>query len=220
MVELIAFGTYHVDRSKKVENELSEFAEGVDVLFVEKPRIRQESNNKLDLLIRNPMMLIGGLFLGFFWGLLGFIITRKWRPVDAHAVDKVSDKYEINVESVDMNIVDYACDVTIVKTIFSWLVFVTSILLFILGIASYSIIYFLLGVIFAFAPVPVFATKTLSKRNERISKNILELFEEEDIEIGCLICGNKHINGITERLAKAGITISGEHKSKLLRRSL
>lgn len=222
MAELLAFGTFHVDRPKKVEDELGEIAEGVDVLFVEIPRTKQDDdNNKLDLLIRNPMMLIAGVFLSLFWSLFGIVLTGTWRSVDAHAVDIVSTKHDIDVEPVDMNIVNHACDVSLLRTIFSWLVFVSSISLLVYGAASASISLILLGIIFGFAPASIFARRTLSERDRRMCENVSEILASDDnIDVGCLICGNGHIDGITDQLVESEITVSKVHKSKFLRRSL
>ena len=65
MAKLLGFGTYHVDRPNKVQDELGEIAEEADVILVESPRIQEGDDNKLDLLIQNPMMLIAGAFLSF-----------------------------------------------------------------------------------------------------------------------------------------------------------
>ena len=221
MAELLGFGTYHVDRPKKVQDELSELAEGTDVIFVESPRVKEDDDDKLDLLIQNPMMLIAGTFLGFFWGLFGWILTRTWRPVDAHAVDVVSEQHDVTVEPVDMNIVDYACDVRLQKTVFSWLLFVSSVSLLVYGTLSSSISVVLLGVIFGFAPASVFAKRTLAERDRRMSENIREIaISHENIETGCLVSGNEHIDGISEELAETDVTVSKIHKSKFLRRTL
>ena len=221
MTELIGFGTYHADRPKKVQNELNELAEGTDVIFVESPRIKKDDDDKLNLLIQNPMMLIAGAFLGFFWGLFGWILTRTWRPVDAHAVDVVSEQHDVTVEPVDMNIVDYACDVRLQKTVFSWLLFVSSVSLLVYGALSASISAVLLGVIFGFAPASVFAERTLAERDRRMSENIREIaISDENIESGCLVSGNGHIDGISDELAETEITVSKVHKSKILRRTL
>ena len=221
MAELIGFGTYHADRPKKVQDELSELAEGADVIFVESPRVEQNDDAKLDLLIHNPMMLIAGAFLRFFWGLFGWILIRTWRPVDAHAVDMVSEEHDIAVEPVDMNIVDYACDVGLQKTVFSWLIFVTSVSLLVYGALSASISAILLGVIFGFAPASIFAKRTLAERDRRMSENIREIvISHENIETGCLVSGNDHIEGISDELAETEIAVSKVHKSKFLRRTL
>jgi hypothetical protein len=221
MAELLGFGTYHVDRPKKVQDELGEIAEEADVILVENPRIQEGDDDKLDLLIQNPMMLIAGAFLSFFWGLFGWVLTRTWRPVDAHAVDMVSEEQEITVEPVDMNIVDYACDVGLQKTVFSWVVFILSVSLLGYGVISISVSSVLLGVILGFAPASIFARRTLVERDRRMSENIREIIiSHENIETGCLVSGNGHLDGISEELAETEITVSKIHKSKFLRRNL
>lgn len=100
-LDLSLFGSIHFDRSRKVTDELADYADDPDALFVE--YLRDLALRSLALaLVKNPLVLVGTafyflLFVPFFVvGLrnvlpMEFVVARKYadeRDVALHAVDR------------------------------------------------------------------------------------------------------------------------------------
>jgi hypothetical protein len=117
MAEVDAFGTLHVDRLSKVTGELDEFADDADVLFVEGPREEPDNSDDLGMLLRNPALYLTGIILDWFWGLLGFFLTRQFKPVDGVATETVAQRKELDIEPVDLNLPRRASEVGLVVTV-------------------------------------------------------------------------------------------------------
>lgn len=221
MAEVDAFGTLHVDRLSKVTDELDEFVDDADVLFVEGPREEPDTSDKLGMVLRNPALYLTGIILDWFWGILGFLLTRRFQPVDAVATETVAQRKELDIEPVDLNLPRRASEVGPVVTVFSWLWFAIAAVVFVLGVLASSIGALIFAVAVGFLPAVPFAYWTLSERDEVMAENIEEILSTNDnLDRGCLVAGGGHMDGVVEKLEESDVEVSQVHKSKWLRRSL
>jgi len=221
MTEVDAFGTLHVDRLSKVMDELDEFADDADVLFVEGPRDESDNSDELNLLLRNPALYLTGIILDWFWGIFGFILTRQFKPVDGVATEKVAQKRGLHIEPVDLNLQRRASEVSFAVTAFSWLWTAIAIALSVLGLVATSIGVLVFAIAIGFLPAVPFAYWTLSDRDEVMAENIEEILAtDESLDQGCLVAGRGHMDGVVEQLEESDVEVSQVHKSKWFRRSL
>jgi len=221
MAEIDAFGTLHVDRLSKVTNELDKVSDDADVLFIEGPRKEPDTSDELDMLLRNPALYLTGIILDWFWGILGFLLTRQFKPVDRVATETVAQKKELNIEPVDLNLPRRASDIGLTITIFSWLWSVMAIIIFVLGVLATSIGVLIFTIAVGFLPVVPFAYWTLSERDKVMAENIEEILSNNDnLSKGCLVAGRGHIDGVIEELEESDVEVSQIHKSNWVRRSL
>ena len=221
MAEVDTFGTLHVDRLSKVTNELGEFAQDADVLFVEGPRDPPDNSDELGMLLRNPALYLTGTILDWFWGILGFIFTRHFKPVDMVATETVAQKKEIDIEPVDLNLPRRTSEVGLAVTAFSWLWFTIAVGIFMLGVVASTIEILVLATAVGFLPIVPFAYWTLSERDEVMAENIEEILAANDeFNRGCFVAGRRHMAGVVEQLEESDVEVSKVHKSKWLRRSL
>jgi len=133
MTKLDIFGTLHIDRLSKVTEELDEFTSDADVLFVEGPREEPVRSDELGMLFRNPSLYLTGVILDCFWGILGLLLTRRFKPVDGVATEQVAQNRELDIEPVDLNLPRRASEVSLAVTLFSWFWFVIASVIFVLG---------------------------------------------------------------------------------------
>lgn len=221
MAEVDAFGTLHVDRLSKVTDELNEFADDADVLFVEGPREEPDNSDELGMLLRNPALYLTGIILDWFWGMLGFLLTRQFKPVDGVATETVAQRKELDIEPVDLNLPRRASEVGLAVTVLSWLWFAMAAVIFVLGVMASSIGVLIFAIAVGFMPAVPFAYWTLSERDEVMAENIEEILStNDDLDRGCLVAGKKHMDGVVEQLEESDVEVSQVHKSKWLRRSL
>lgn len=220
MPEVDIFGTYHIDRPSKVKSELTEFSEGADVFFVEAPREESDNDDEWTLTLRNPIMQITSWILNFLWGILGFLLTGRWGPVDGYVTDVVAQEQEIDIEPVDMNLVRRASDISIRMTILSWFLLLLALALFVLGGLFVYWPLVIWAIVVGFAPIVPFAYGTLSERDERMVENIEHVFSiRDDVENACLVVGHRHMDGVRNELAETDIEVGELHKSKFFRRN-
>jgi hypothetical protein len=221
MAEVDAFGTLHVDRLGKVTDELNEFADEADVLFVEGPREEPDNSDELGMLLRNPALYLTGIILDLFWGILGFLLTRQFKPVDGVATERVAQRKELDIEPVDLNLPRRASEVGFAVTVFSWFWFAISAVIFVLGVLASSIGVLIFALAVGFLPVVPFAYWTLSERDEVMAENIEQiLLTNDDLDRGCLVAGRGHMDGVITELEESDVEVSQAHKSEWLRRSL
>lgn len=220
-MKAIGFGTLHVDRLSKVVDELDEFSQEADVLFVEQPRDDPDSSDKFAMLVHNPTLYLTGIILEWFWGILGFVLTGRFKPVDEVATEVVSEKNEIKIEPVDLNLPRRASEVSVTITVLSWIWFCFVIFIFITGLIVSSITVLIGAVAAGFLPIVPFARLTLAERDEIMAKNIEEvLARNTNLNMGCLVAGRGHMDGVFEQLEQSGVETSQTHESKWIRRSL
>lgn len=220
MSELDIFGTFHIDRPSKVKRELEDFCEDADVLFIESPRNRPNESDEREMLIRNPIFWITGWILEIAWGLLGFVLTGRYGPVDGYATDKVSNEKKIKTEPVDMNLVRRVSEVSIYVTVFSWIWLILTLGLFVIGVWLLAPNIIIWSVLFGLLPIVPLAFGTASERDKLMAENIHQVFsKQENVKQGCLIVGQCHIEGVIEELEDSNVEIGETHKSKFLRQN-
>lgn len=213
------FGTYHLDRPTKVESELSEFAQEVDVFFVEAPHEPTTNRDELLILLRNPVMSIAGLLLDLLWGTLGFLLTRRFGPVDGTVTDRVATEQGIEIAPVDMNLIQRASDVSLLISVVSWVMFIMSLIIIASGILFTSLGVLSWGIVIGLLPLLPFVFSTLDERDDIMAQNIEDTLSScGNVEQGCLVVGHKHMNGIVEALEDKDVQVGEQHKSKLFRR--
>jgi hypothetical protein len=221
MAEFEAFGTTHVDRPSKVAEELSEFADDADVLFIESPRSDADDSHEYNMLIRNPALYLTAIILEAVWGIIGFILTRQFDPVDRVVTKKVAREMGVDVEPVDLDIPREMSEVHPIITVLSWLWIVLIGFVFVLGVFASSIVVLAFALGLGFLPILPFSQLTLSDRDEVMAENIQQILStNDDVSKGCLIAGQDHLNGVEEELEASDIQVSQTFKSKWLRRSL
>lgn len=221
MAEFEAFGTTHVDRPSKVAEELSEFADDADVLFIESPRSDADDSHEYNMLIRNPALYLTAIVLEAVWGIIGFILTRQFDPVDRVVTKKVAREKGVDIEPVDLDIPRKMSEVHLVVTVLSWLWIALVALVAVLGILEWSTTIIAYAVVLGFVPILPFAELTLSDRDEVMAENIEQILStNDDVSKGCLIAGRDHLDGVEEQLEASDIQVSQMFKSKWLRRSL
>jgi hypothetical protein len=221
MAEFEAFGTAHVDRPSKVAEELSEFADDADVLFIESPRSDADDSHEYNMLIRNPALYLTAIILEAVWGIIGFILTRQFDPVDRVVTKKVAREMGVDIEPVDLDIPRKMSEVHPIITVLSWLWIVLVALVAVLGILEWSTTIIAYAVVLGFVPILPFAELTLSERDEVMAENIEQILStNDDVSKGCLIAGRDHLDGVEEELEASDIQVSQTFKSKWLRRSL
>lgn len=228
MPDLHLFGTTHIDRPRKLERELYEFTENVDFLMSEHPREEPDFSDTLRVLIRNPSILIMGWILDVIWGVPGYLLTRSFGPLDTTVTNSVARERGLDIEPVDMNLRKRASEINILITLLSWfwagvtvVTFLFGFLLIFTGLFYVALVVIIAGVAVGFAPVVPFALGTLSERDDVMAKNIEEVLTERgSSQIGCLVVGRGHLDGIKENLEDNSIEVDEFHKSKFLRRSL
>lgn len=228
MPKINLFGTTHIDRPQKLKNELFEFCEDTDYLMSEHPREDPDFSDTLRVLIRNPSILIMGWILDVIWGVPGFLLTKRFGPLDTTVTNSVAHERGLDVEPVDMNLRKRASEVNILITLLSWIwagvtmvAFLLGFLLVFTGQFFVALVMIVAGVAAGFAPVVPFALGTLSERDIVMAKNIKEVSTERgSSQIGCLVVGRGHLDGIKEHLEDHSVKVGEFHKSKFLRRSL
>lgn len=221
MAEFEAFGTTHVDRPSKVAEELSEFADDADILFIESPRGDPDNSDEYNMLIRNPALYITAVILEWLWGIIGFILTRRFAPVDRVVTEEVAREKDVDIEPVDLNIPRRMSEVHLVVTVLSWLWTVVVGFIFALGVFASSIAVLGYAVVLGLLPILPFSQLTLSERDEVMAENIQQILStNDDVSKGCLIAGRDHLDGVEEQLEASYIQVSQTFKSKWLRRSL
>ncbi len=221
MAEFEAFGTTHVDRPSKVAEELSEFADDADVLFIESPRSDADDSHEYNMLIRNPALYLTGIIVRWFWGIIGLFLTRQFDPVDRVVTKKVAREKDVEIEPVDLNIPRRMSEVHLVVTVLSWLWALVVGFIFVLGVFASSIAVLVYAVVLGFVPIVPFSRLTLSERDEVMAENIQQIIStNDDVSKGCLIAGRDHLDSVEEELEASDIEVSCTFKSKWLRRSL
>lgn len=220
MGDVDLFGTYHIDRPKKVNEELSAFCDGADVFFVEAPREEATVDDERALLIRNPVFWITAWLVDLAWGLPGLALTGRLGPVDGYVTDIVAREQDINIEPVDMSLVRRAGEVGLWASVTSWILLLLAIFLFGLGVAFPSSDLIIWAVVVALAPVVPFAYRTLPERDETMAENIVEILAKDDsVQRGCLVVGHKHMSGVKDELEERGVEVGKIHDPKFFRRS-
>jgi hypothetical protein len=233
MGQIEIFGTYHVDRPNKVEQELRDFSEEAEIFFVEQPQDPANVEDWASLLNRNPAMFIAGWILNLFWAIPGFLLTRQFDSVDSYVTRQVAQERNLDIDPVDLNLVPYLSNIWMVWTAISWMwaIFVLATLAFgvalspkillVYGFPLTPVFIFSTGILFGFLPIVAFARLSLPKRDGVIAQNIHEDLESmEEIDHGCLVVGRKHIEGVSDELEDRGIMVAKTHDPKFLRRSL
>lgn len=230
MPQIGIFGTYHVDKPSKVKEELSEFADDIDVIFIESPEDEVETQGQVEYLLRNPSLWLGSWLISLLWSTIGFILTRQRDSVDGYVARQVAKEKEVDIVPVDMNIVADLSDVRILVTVLSWIWFifaVSSLVSTVSGLTSLVqfqlfgadviesvLIFLLIGLL----PVVTWAYTTDSERNKIMSENITKhLCENDSLENGCLVVGNDHLE-IQDNLKDTPVKVNKTHKSKWLRK--
>lgn len=230
MPQIGIFGTYHVDKPSKVKEELSEFADDIDVIFIESPEDEVEIQGQVEYLLRNPSLWLGSWLISLLWSTFGFILTRQRDSVDGYVARQVAKEKEVDIVPVDMNIVADLSDVRILVTVLSWIWFifaVSSLVSTVSGLTSLVqfqlfgadviesvLIFLLIGLL----PVVTWAYTTDSERNKIMSENITKhLCENDSLENGCLVVGNDHLE-IQDNLKDTPVKVNKTHKSKWLRK--
>lgn len=230
MPQIGIFGTYHVDKPSKVKEELSEFADDIDVIFIESPEDEVEIQGQVEYLLRNPSLWLGSWLISLLWSTIGFILTRQRDSVDGYVARQVAKEKEVDIVPVDMNIVADLSDVRILVTVLSWIWFifaVSSLVSTVSGLTSLVqfqlfgadviesvLIFLLIGLL----PVVTWAYTTDSERNKIMSENITKhLCENDSLENGCLVVGNDHLE-IQDNLKDTPVEVNKTHKSKWLRK--
>lgn len=230
MPQIGIFGTYHVDKPSKVKEELSEFADDIDVIFIESPEDEVEIQGQVEYLLRNPSLWLGSWLISLLWSTIGFILTRQRDSVDGYVARQVAKEKEVDIVPVDMNIVADLSDVRILVTVLSWIWFifaVSSLVSTVSGLTSLVqfqlfgadviesvLIFLLIGLL----PVVTWAYTTDSERNKIMSENITKhLCENDSLENGCLVVGNDHLE-IQDNLKDTPVKVNKTHKSKWLRK--
>lgn len=220
MGDVDIFGTYHIDRPKKVKEELSVFCDGTDVFFVEAAREEATVDHERALLLRNPVLWITAWLVGLAWGLPGLALTGRLGPVDCYVTDVVAREQNINIEPVDMSLVRRASKVGLWVSATSWILLLLAIFLFGLGVALLSSDLIIWAVVVALAPVVPFAYRTLPERDETIAENIVEILDNDDsVQRGCLVVGRKHMSGVKDELEGRGVVVGKTHDPKFFCRS-
>lgn len=221
MPRVDVFGTIHADRPRKVEAELSEFCDGVDVVFVEAPRESTTDADERTLLRKNPVFKITAWLLALAWGIPGLVLTGRWGPVDDYATTAVAAEHGADVEPVDKNLVRRAGEVSVWSTVLSWALLWLACSLFVLGILLPSVDHLVWAVVVAFVPIVPFAYGTLGERDETMAENIEDILTaREDVQHGCLVVGRGHVRGVVEDLAETDVEVGRTHKSRFVRRTL
>ncbi|WP_224336516.1 RDD family protein [Haloprofundus halobius] len=100
-LDLRLFGAIHADRRGKVADELDEFAEGVDALFVEYPVDGIEIRDVAAMLLRVPIAGLSILLMTLVHFPLYALCQRHRLPAEALAVREKSDAWNVPVYSVD-----------------------------------------------------------------------------------------------------------------------
>ncbi len=167
------------------------------------------------MLLRNPALYLTGIILDWFWGILGFLLTHQFKPVDGVATETVVQKKELDIQPVDLSLPRRASEVGLAVTVFSWLWFAIVAAIFVLGLLAFSIGILTFAIAVGLLPVVPFAYWTLSERDEVMAKNIEEISSTNDnLNKGCLIAGRGHMDGVVEQLEDSNVEISQVHKSK------
>lgn len=233
MTKVDIFGTYHLDRPAKVEEELRMFASEADVFFTEEPRVETSKSAWNRLRLYNPAAWIAGRLLNSLWQAVGFLFTRQFGPVDAVVAQRVAHERDIRMVPVDANLAHRASEVNRRLTGFSWLWALLTIFVVFVGVVGWPQLptmygispspTFLIssGVLMGFLPIVPIAYLTLDERNETIVENIETFLEEqENATRGCLVVGHKHIDGVVEALDESAVEVGRRHKPEFFRKSL
>lgn len=232
MARVDIFGTYHIDRPKKVEEELREFSSEVEIFFTEEPQEEADQSDWKTLRIHNPTVWIAGLLLNFFWRTGGFLLTRRFNPVDAVVSKKIARERGLEVLPVDETIVKRASEVSLLLTVFSWIwVALTMVVvafaivlwpktLLVYDLPLSSVFFVSSAVMMGFIPVVPLAYLTLEERNDVIADNIENILQERgEPSRGCLIVGHKHLDGVVEALEERAVDVGKTHKPKFFRKT-
>lgn len=231
MAKVDIFGTYHIDRPQKVEEELRDFSSEANIFFTEEPREEAAQSDWITLQLRNPTVWVAARFLNVFWGILGFILSQEYDSIDSIATRKIARERDIEMVPVDATIVQRESEVSLIITIFSWFwVFLTALVLvfavllwpkslIVYGIPLSPIFFGSFAMAMSFIPVVPLAYLTLDERNDVIAGNIEKIFDERaDLTRGCLVVGHKHIDGVVEALENSSVEVDNTHKPKFFRR--
>lgn len=230
MPQIGIFGTYHIDKPSKVKEELSEFVDDIDVIFIESPEDEVEIQGQVEYLLRNPSLWLGSWLISLLWSTFGFILTRQRDSVDGYVARQVAKEKEVDIVPVDMNIVADLSDVRILVTVLSWIWFIFAVSSLVSTVSSLTslvqfqlfgadviesvLIFLLIGLL----PVVTWAYTTDSERNKIMSENITKhLCENDSLENGCLVVGNDHLE-IQDNLKDTPVKVNKTHKSKWLRK--
>ena len=218
MTECKCFGTTHVDYPRKVTDELREFADDADILFIESPR---GDDYEYEMIVRNPALYITGVTLECIWAMLGFILTWQFTTVDTAVTKKVAQENNLDIEPVDMNIPRKMSEVSPIVTVVSWLWTGVVAFVFVLSVWYTSIVVLGYAVLFALLPTLPFSQLTLSERDKVMAENIEEILSTDDkIKKGCFVAGRDHIDGVEKQLEESSVQVTQTFKSKWLRHSL
>lgn len=233
MTQVDIFGTYHIDRPRKVKEELREFSTDAEIFLTEQAKEPASVSEWIELLAWNPAMFISGWCLNFFWGVLGFLLTRRFDSVDGVATKKIAKERGIPIEPVDMDVVREMSDVGALFTACSWIwgLFVVTVLSFGIGVhPAVFIVYgypasgpffvlsaYLLGLL----PVVAWAKTSLQARDEVMAKNIEQVLDSrDDIERACLVVGHEHADGIANELRDRDFEVDEPFQTEFFRQSL
>lgn len=221
MSKVDLFGTFHIDRPSKVKNELREFTHDTDVVFIEQPREEPTATDMIALLGRNPALWITSWLLEAVWGLLGFLVSRRFNSVDGGVTRAVAREQHLHREPVDMNLVQRASAVSLPVTIVSWGWALLCVGVFISGLMQSLLVFVSGAVVIGILPGVPFACWTLAERDRVMASNIQHVLStRNDVQRGCLVVGQGHIDGISAELDESPVNIGDVHASKLFRRSL
>ncbi len=106
---LSLFGSVHIDRPSKVADELDEFADGVDAVFVEYPQ-DWSLREKVEGLLKNPMLVVGVMtytvvFLPFL-----SLFVRDVIPMELVVANEFAEKRNIELHAVDTHPIQLSND--------------------------------------------------------------------------------------------------------------
>jgi hypothetical protein len=227
------FGSYHVDRPSKVRAELSEFSAGADVFFTEDPREDPNADETPNVETRNPAFWLMARLVDVVWGVIGFLLTRQFRSVDAAVTRQVAQNRDIPIEPVDKDLTTAASIVSLPVTILSWLWFVLVLVVAAFAVATYPFALLVFGlpvpwtffggmsVLLGFGPVAPFALLTVSDRDRAMAANIEEILTERgEINKGVLVVGDRHVEGVVAELEDGPVEVGETHSSTLFMRTM
>lgn len=100
-VTLGLFGVVHVDRPKKVAEELTSFAADADALFIEQPETEVTFGTLGRTFVRTPLFFLGLVVQITLLTPLYVVLNRRFEEAEVIAVRRVAEAHDLPIHEVD-----------------------------------------------------------------------------------------------------------------------
>lgn len=118
------FGVVHADRPDKVADELDEFADGVDALFIEAPGNAIAIRTILRCLLKTPLFGLGMVLMSFVHWPLYVLCQHHLVPAERLAAERLRDRHDLPIHQVDEHPVEPMADAGAWWILPNWIAFV------------------------------------------------------------------------------------------------